>query len=268
MTTPTSMAFLFLDECFYEPLDLAALTGVLVPLESYVAVRDALCGLVVEVLRAPPNAIPAVVEIHARELLAGLSDRTPEELDRERLHVLKTIVEIINKHGLHVFRVAYLNRTEIAEVIPADPKLYGLNFFGIQSILQDVMQETIILPIMDGIPGCATTAKHPPRIDPQLIRSLSKTIRFAHHCRQYDYARDSISIRNTGRLAEPVFADSEHSVLLQLTDLVSYLLLQIEREELQPDDTPSEYRKAALQQAHQLHIHLVHTWKGRMEKHR
>jgi hypothetical protein len=34
------MAFLFLDECSHERLDLAALTGVLVPFEKYNAVRD------------------------------------------------------------------------------------------------------------------------------------------------------------------------------------------------------------------------------------
>jgi len=51
-------AFLFLDECFSEKLKLAALTGVLVPVDEYAAVRDEMCRLAWEALRPPANTIP------------------------------------------------------------------------------------------------------------------------------------------------------------------------------------------------------------------
>ena len=59
----------------YERLDLAALTGVLVPLDRYVAARDAMCKVAADVLSAPPNTVPAPIELHARDLLSALSGR-------------------------------------------------------------------------------------------------------------------------------------------------------------------------------------------------
>lgn len=116
-----SMAFLFLDECSYEPLDLAALTGLLVPLERYVAVRDAVCRVVADILRAPVNTVPAPIELHARELLSSLSDRPTADLDHDRLDVLSKVVSLVNEQQLRVIRVAYLNRKEIAQMMALDP---------------------------------------------------------------------------------------------------------------------------------------------------
>ena len=65
----SEVAFLFLDECSHESLDLAALTGVLVPSHSYNAVRDEICQISWDVLRPPPNTVPAPIELHARNLL-------------------------------------------------------------------------------------------------------------------------------------------------------------------------------------------------------
>jgi hypothetical protein len=258
------MAFLFLDECTHESLDLAALTGVLVPLREYTAVRDAVCQIVWDVLLPPPNTVPAPIELHARDLLSELSNRDRQELDRARLHVFSTVVRIVNEHRLHVFRVAYLNRGEIATVCKGDPKLYGLNFFGIQNALDPILAETIVLPVMDGVPGCAPDARRPPAIDPQLIRAFAQQVRWIHHARRDDAIAQSLSIKNAGNLAEPVFGDSEHSTLLQLTDILSHLLLQLEREELETPSPPSDYRAGVLAQARKLDPDLLHCWKGRM----
>lgn len=259
-----SMAFLFLDECSYEPLDLAALTGVLVPLERYVAVRDAMCKVVADVLSAPPNTVPAPIELHARDLLSELQERTAADLDLARLDVLSKVVAIVNDHALQVIRVAYLNRREIANTMTLDPKLYGLNFLGIQNALQDAMRDTIVLPVMDGVPGCAPSARRPPTIDPQLIRAFAQNVRWIHHSRQYEAAARLLSIENAVNLAEPVFADSAHSTLLQLVDIVSYLLLQLEREELEPASPTSSYRNAMVVRARSLRSDRLHSWKGRM----
>lgn len=69
---------------------------------------------------------------------------------------------------------------------------------------------------------------------------------------------------NVVNLAEPVFADSAHSTLLQLVDLVSYLMLQLERAELEPVAPASSYRDAMLVRARGLRADLLHSWKGRM----
>jgi hypothetical protein len=161
-----SVAFFFMDECTYEPLDLAALTGVLVPADRYIAVRDAVCQIVWDVLRPPARTVPLPIELHARDLLAQITDRSPQDLDSDRLHVLRSAVNIVNTHRLDVYRVAYLNRKEISETLKGDPKLYGLNFFGMQSVLQGKLADTLILPVMDGVPGCPPHLRKPPAIDP------------------------------------------------------------------------------------------------------
>ncbi len=261
-----SMAFLFLDECSYEPLDLAALTGVLVPLHDYNAVRDAVCQIVWEVLKPPANTIPPPIELHGRELLSALSDRDQESLDRDRIQVLSAVVRTVNDYRLRVLRVTYLNRKEIASLIKADPQLYGLNFFGLQTRLQATLAETVVLPVMDGIPGCAPNSKRAPAIDPQLIRAFAYQVRFMHHMRRSSSA-NSLSIENVENLAEPVFADSAHSTLLQLTDIISHLLLQLEREELERPSSPSAYRSEVLRCARTINPDLLDSWKDRLKIH-
>ena len=257
------MSFLFLDECSYEKLDLMALTGVLVPVERYNAVRDAICQIVWDVLRPPPNEVPARLELHGNELLSQLIDRDRETLDNDRLAVLQEIVRIVNENRLHVFRIAYLNRKEIAARMTKDPNLYALNAFNMLVSLDRVLATRLVVPVMDGIPGSAGDAKPPPRIDPVMIRAFAGSIRWIHHARRHPSVSAGISINNAENLAEAVFADSAHSTLLQLTDLISHLLLQLERQELEPNE-PSEYRKRVIGVAQGFDRHLLHCWREKM----
>lgn len=261
---PTPLAFLFLDECMDEALDLAALTGVLVPHEKYRDVRDAMCKLVWDVLAPPPNTVPAPVELHGRNLLPELATLPVEQADTARLHVLRRATEIINEYGLQVFRVCYLNRSEIAEMFIGDPKLYSLNFLQIQAGLQDLMGTTLIVPVMDGVPN-SRTAKKPPSIDPSLIRAFAGSIRWLHHARQSDVVKSFLSIRNAHNLAEPVFADSTHATILQLVDLISYLLLQRDRNELAPQSTASQFKQAVVGVAKAINPQLLAGWRDRMK---
>jgi Protein of unknown function (DUF3800) len=252
-----TVAFLYLDECFHEALDLAALTGVLVPLEHYRSVRDEMCRLVRDVQVTSPNTVPGVIELHGRELLSEINDQEPDTLDAARLHVLETVIRIVNHHKLDVLRVAYLNHREMLKhkdlhsIRTTDPKLYGLTFLGITFSLGRIMEKSLVIPVMDGIPS-SRAIKRPPAIDASLIRAFAQMVRQVHHFRQYDQIAKSISIANAHNLGEPVFADSAHSVLLQLVDLVSYLLLQLDRDELEPVSAVSSYRRSVIESARAL----------------
>src|SRR5579872_542952 len=72
------------------------------------------------------------------------------------------------------------------------PKLYGLTFFGVQTGLQEIMADTLVLPVMDGVPSCAPNAKKAPRIDPDLITAFARQVRWMHHIRPHF----SLSIEN------------------------------------------------------------------------
>ena len=258
------LAFLFLDESMDESLDLASLTGVLVPLHAYREVRDSICQLVWEVLSPLPNTVPQPIELHARNLLPELNSLPGDQADSARLHVLRSTVRIINNNHLKVVRVCYLNRSEISRLLKGDPKLYAINFFGIQSWLQDLMEKTIVLPVMDGVPA-SKQGKKPPSIDVSLIRAFAANVRYIHHARQCDAVKGSLSIRNPHNLAEPVFADSTHSTLLQLTDLVSYLLLQRDRAELDPSSKCSEFKESITEIAKTFNPDLLNLWRDTMK---
>ena len=261
-----SAAFFFLDECTYAPLDLAALTGVLIPVDRYVPVRDAMCRLVVDVQPSAPDVVPGVIELHARELLSDVAHLHGDQIDSVRLMTLQRVVDIISDHELQVRRVTYLNRTEIATLMPIDPKLYGLTFFGIEAWLQETMARTLVIPVMDGVPatGGMSLPRRAPHVDPVLIRAFAGNVRGTHHYRQYEKIAGSLSIANAHNLGEPVFADSAHSVLLQLVDLVSHMLLQRECAELEGESQASEFRTAALAIARKLPSQFLHLWTGKM----
>lgn len=262
-----TIAFLFLDECTYEKLDLAALTGILVPADRYVAVRDAMCQLAADVQPSPPNMIPGVIEFHARSLLKDVAHLHGDQIDSVRLSVLQRVVDLVSEHQLSICRVTYLNRTEIAALMANDPKLYGITFVGIQSWLQSVMADTLVIPVMDGVPatGGMKIPRPAPKVEPILIRSFAGNVRSIHHFRQYPSVADSLSIANAHNLGEPVFGDSAHSVLLQLVDLVSHMLLQRERAELEDGSTLSDYRCKILEVAKKIPSKFLHLWKGKMQ---
>jgi len=93
------------------------------------------------------------------------------------------------------------------------------------------MADTLVLPVMDGIPDSSTPAK-PPRIDAQLVRAFAASVRSIHQYRCSNFSTSNLSIQNTPNLGEPLFGDSAYSALMQMVDLVSYLLHQIERQNL------------------------------------
>jgi hypothetical protein len=125
------------------------------------------------------------------------------------------------------------------------------------------MAETLVVPVMDGVP--ASSAKKPPAIDPSLIRGFAVTVRWIHHMRQHALVKNSLSIRNAENLAEPLFGDSSHATLLQLADVVSYLLLQIDKDDLKTPSTDSQFRKSVVSHGRVLNRDQLSLWRGRME---
>lgn len=262
-----SVAFLFLDECSYEPLDLAALTGVLVPADRYASVRDAICKLVADVQPSPPNTVPAAIELHARALLTDIAHLHGDGIDSVRISVFERVAALLAEHQLHVYRVAYLNRSAIAKMMPIDPKLYGITFSGVSGWLSELMRDTLVIPVMDGVPatGGADIPRPAPRVDPVLVRAFAGNVRGIHHFRQYPVVAKNLTVINAHNLGEPLFADSAHSVLLQLVDIVSHMLLQRERAELEGETALSDFRRKTLAVARSVPEHLLHLWKDKMQ---
>lgn len=177
MSQSSSIAFLFLDESQFEPLDLAALTGVLVRSEVYNSVRDAMCRIIHDVQASPPQVVEMPIELHASRLLKNLAGRDASVPDELRLRIFAQVVNIVNSRNISVYRNAYLNRSKIAPLFrvgaesTSDSKLYAINFHHILSMIQPELARSIIVPVMDGIPACADPSKRA-RIDPNTASRL------------------------------------------------------------------------------------------------
>ena len=94
---------------------------------------------------------------------------------------------------------------------------------------------------------------------------LNKDFYASTNNRQIPGLADSLTLENAHHLGETLFADSKHSVFIQLVDLVSYLLLQLDREELDPDKPNSSYRLETIACAKQIRGDLLGRWRGKLQ---
>jgi hypothetical protein len=122
--SPIPVVFMFIDESVCKELDTASLTGVLVPAEQLVRVRDEIYRLAVQVQHPPANHILAPIEFHARTMLSQL----PNASDSDKLEVFEQLMSLVNTEGLHVLSSGYTNWSELSIFTEHDAKLHGLNF--------------------------------------------------------------------------------------------------------------------------------------------
>lgn len=244
-----------------------ALTGVFVTPTNYVKVRDQISLLSKTIQSPAENTLLPPLVFHARALLQ--SDSTHEyETDTNRLLVYSTMVRILNEHRLPVFRMTYTNRSEIVARMPISPNLYSQMYSSMCFLIGGLLREGLVTPVMDGIPSHQenVTAKRLPRINAELIRAFAGNTRYWHQLRSYPMYKSSMPFMDN--LGEPVFADSEHSTCLQLTDVVSHLILQSERRQMNNLQDPlSHYKQELLNICESIDPTLLHLEKYRMEFH-
>ena len=257
------MSYMFMDESMDESMDLSALTGIIVPVTSYPRVRSKVRQIVWRAIEPPVNTVPRPVELHARNLLCELEDISNDELDDRRVACFEECVKIVNEERLQIVRIGYTNRKEISNLLRGDSKLYGLNFMGILSSISDFLENSLIQPVMDGIPDVSYTQNNSQKINSQLVRAFSLSIHGTYFAAQLQQI--SISIKNFSNVLEPLFAESSTSLLLQLVDMISYLLLQNERLGTTETENISEFKRRVLAEARKIQPDLVRSWTGRMQ---
>ena len=124
------------------------------------------------------------------------------------------IVDLVNEFQLKIFRIAYY-KFSVKKFTPLDPKLHGLNFFGLTQMIQHELESKFIIPVIDGLD------EHGSKHFNNYSKSLS-TIRCTH------ISKENISVQNAHNLSEPVFASSQYYTLIQLVDMISYLLQKLD----------------------------------------
>lgn len=242
--------FLFLDESCAE--DAAWLTGVAVPAERYAAIRDAMLQVSVDAQRKAGIAHPYPYELHAVDLLRDL----PEASDERRLAVFSRTVDLVNAEQLEVISVGYSGGRQIRGELdklqmPEGDKLYGLNFNAVFGAIR-IPPDGLLLPVFDGVPGANAKGRQQP-VDASAHGAFLQGVHHSHHYRVAHNA-PGIYAQNFRNVAEPTFSDSARSPLLQLADLVGYLLAA---RDLPPGKQPSAFKASIVAIARTLNTPFI-----------
>jgi hypothetical protein len=259
-----NVTFAFFDESVSEGLDIASLTATLVPAEKYADVRDRVARLAESAVQSLHPAIGQGHELHG---VAMLKD-DPDATDDDRFRVFETMVEIVNSERLEIISIGYTNWSDLKLLREMDDKLHGLNFHNIAFALQPLLAEGLLVPIVDGLPGGILDRTggpgRPQRIEPQIFRAFIASVHSTHRIRvglEDRGAGDVISIKGYRNLVEPTFTDSASSPLIQLADVVSYLLTMVDTAERRPC---TGFKGRLVEIAGKLDPTLVKKWRGKM----
>lgn len=195
--------FLFLDECICNETAIASLTGLLIPVDKYSAIRASFYETLDWAIKPAESTMGFPPELHGCEFLRGESD------DR-KLQQFAQVVGLLRKHDLRVFRVGYYQTAKAKNFLKTRDDFIGLCWFGMISVCQPYFVDQKIIPIMDGF-------------------NDHTRLRFSGMIKSMDVFRASglaagISIDNSENIVGEVFyADSTYSVFTQIVDILSYL---------------------------------------------
>ena len=217
--------FLFLDESIAR--DTAWLTGVFVGAEQYADVRDGMIRIARTSLEAMGRSTSAPIELHGVAMLSEY----PEATDEHRLQIFSEVVSLVNRAQLDVLSIGHADRDNIRRsytAIHRDPgdKLYDLNLYELVEVLQ-LHDDVLLIPVFDGVPGRAPTGKNQSPVDRFAHDAFLLGGNVTHWGRVLFEDKPNPIVRhkpNLRNFMEPVFADSARSPLLQLADIVGYLL--------------------------------------------
>ncbi len=183
-----------------------ALTGILVDVAQYDTVRTAFYRSVQDLFPCGPNEIDmGPPEYHGSDLFKKVPDAT----DAHRVQAHRDVVELCNRFELDILRVGYSNAVAIDRF--ASPGCAAtMCWVGMVEMLQDRLEGGAIIPIMD-------------RCKDRAAASISGSMRNATLLRM---ARpDAMTWRNTENiLGEVFYADSTFSPLVQIADMIGYML--------------------------------------------
>jgi hypothetical protein len=228
------VVFLYLDESV--DLDVASLTGLLVPALQGPRVRDAVIRVARQALISAGQPASGPVELHGVDMLRDV----PGVSDEIRLDVFARAIDIVNRERLQIVSVGHSSAGAVRkgyQKIVSDPgdKLYYPNFQELVESLH-LLPDMLIVPVFDGVPGRASSGAQAPvnqlAYEAFLLGgAITHWNRISLEDRPAGWVGHREHLRN---LMEPVFSDSAQSPLLQLADIIGYLLGVVERVQQAP----------------------------------
>ncbi|WP_096085807.1 DUF3800 domain-containing protein [Agaribacterium haliotis] len=218
-------SFFALDESDNPETKIISMTGVVVPVSDYKEVARAIYSFVHEIT---PNGIGGTPELHGCALLKGHDWAT----DEIRLRCFEMVANLINQLELRVIRTGYY-RSSVKLFTKNDPKLHQLNFMNMSLSVRDELEKGAVIPVIDGL-------------DEKVGRTLARQGQQPALMVAKGW-KELCSIQPAENMCEPMFAPSSNSVLIQLVDMVGYML-QAQDYELIGRET-SDFKKEVIQRS-------------------
>lgn len=211
-------AFLVMDESDSPDTGIEGMIGVVFPVADCTPIRHEWYRAITALKRLPENHMVFPPVIHGSKMLSGEAWAT----DDDRLQCYAAAVSIVNSFRLRVYRAAYYTASlvELRKVMNGhDPRFRDLCSFGLKSMAAPSAAQFYMIPLFDGL-------------DPKVGRPLAMTSQGTHAFRAQGFSAERVSYGHVDHYMEPVFADSRHSALIQIADVILYLLhvLDCERE--------------------------------------
>ena len=147
-------------------------------------------------------------ELHGKSML-------PNHTDDDKLLYFGKIADYVIENELPVYRVGY-NRTPATEIrFSSDKELRGLVWDGMMHVIEPILSESFVIPIMDSCDLNERSKYSRPLQEMGVLQSIG--------------FGKAIAIQGVANLiGEVYFADSSVSALTQVVDMVSYLRLKLE----------------------------------------
>lgn len=233
--------FMVIDDTENPAADVFAFVGVLIPIEKYDAIRTATNRFTRELEGVADNTVTIPPELHGSAMFGGKKP-VPWATDAHRLRAYEMVADLINQHRLTVIRSAYV-KSSLRKTIGAD-KPNALCFMNLLWMVQPELERTYIVPMFDGF-------------DASAVRAIGGASQVTHVLRATPgFAPSQLSISNADRILDPVFIDSGHSTLMQVTDVAAYLLNALDNKRI-GKSADTDYKRGVLTAAERLDLSLV-----------
>ena len=203
--------FFFIDDSINFKLNRTSITGVLVETSKIEEVRRFYFEMISSIVYPSEDAINfKQTDLHASNLFSGTKNENNDEL---KLKVFKGFVDIINKCKLEIKRVSIVNkRDEIkANFINIDDKFLRLLIHELLITIKPNLNSRYFIPVFDGLDS------HTSDIVSTYFRNLS-LVRHSNHSNLIFEGTENI-------LGEVFYSSRKNSILIQIPDFISYLLM-------------------------------------------
>ncbi len=154
------VSFVFLDESVQEDLDLATLTGLIVPLDKFFDIRSGYYKILKRILdqlysdRKDKRIVYPPPILHASNFLRNSKENPYHDFntlsDEFKISILQEVMELVRKHKLITVRTGYSNYSSILKVFN-DEKAHNLNWSNLSRIIDRLNNNELIIPVMEGV---------------------------------------------------------------------------------------------------------------------